>query len=104
MTDDRKSCTSILHLLFIYLSVFIFLRKLKLLFLSDVCDKVNCNQNGKCKYKGLNGFACECDPGWYGETCSKEDKASLGGWIAGIVILSVLVVIVSGVAFMFARR
>jgi hypothetical protein len=36
--------------------------------------------------------------------CENEYKASLGGWIAGIVVLAVLVIVASGVAFIFARR
>jgi hypothetical protein len=64
---------------------------------------MSCNGHGKCASKDSVGY-CVCDEGWSGSDCSVEHKAAIGGWIAGIVILAVLVVVVSIVALIFARR
>jgi hypothetical protein len=46
-----------------------------------------------------------CKDGWSGPQCDKEiSSSSNGGWIAGIVVLAVLVVIIAGVALFFAKK
>ncbi len=72
-------------------------------FIEGACDAAKCN-NGKCVITGLHSFACQCKEGWSGPNCDSEYKAAVGGWIAGIVVLAVLVVVASGVALIFARR
>ncbi len=63
-----------------------------------------CGGHGKCESSGRDGFACVCHDGWSGKSCETEYSSSNGGWIAGIVVLAVLVVIAAGVALFFAKK
>ncbi len=35
----------------------------------DACYPNPCGQNGECSKFGLNGYTCQCFPGYLGENC-----------------------------------
>ena len=39
----------------------------------DDCEGVSCNNSGKC-IDQIDGFACECNPGFFGETCENIEN------------------------------
>ncbi|CAG2164236.1 unnamed protein product, partial [Oppiella nova] len=75
---------------------------------SPNCDGYECNGHGKPKRLdddiGKGQCGCDCEEKYYGENCKDEYSAAMGGWIAGIVILAVAVVIASIAAGVFWRR
>ncbi|CAG2166760.1 unnamed protein product [Oppiella nova] len=71
---------------------------------ADNCASYDCHNNGKSKMLESGQCGCDCEEKYYGENCKDEYSAAMGGWIAGIVILAVAVVIASIAAGVFWRR
>ncbi len=70
--------------------------------ISGVCDGIQCN-GGKCVAKG-SAYMCQCNEGWSGLNCDHEYKTSIAGWIAAIVVLSILLLISMGLFCIFMLR
>ncbi|CAG2110430.1 unnamed protein product [Medioppia subpectinata] len=70
---------------------------------NDNCGHIDCNNNGKASLIN-DRCVCDCNEKYYGVDCKNEYSVSNGGWIAGIVVLAVAVVVVGIVAGIFFRK